>query len=538
VGADDAERPVLNGYNAERGAVGILVAGCLVMLLGVAAVAIDLGAVYIEDRQDQTAADLAAIAGVLEYAGPATPGGTRDQVLSFVEQNLTATFGAAEWQAIWTACTDVDRPASFAPMPVPAGWPGGSLECISGSADEVRVRIPDQLVESFFGRVIGIDEIATTAVAQARTQFRSAGGVRPFGILNGLAVGQICLTTSPSGQAQPPCDGPDSGNFGTLNSQTWGSPYSTNTVTDCGTPGNDELMTNIALGVDHLIGLAPTFPGSGGAYASYPAASTRLDDCTISGGQAVPSDSSPSSGPVNTMRADTGFSQFNATQSALVTGQDGFPNATGGATPLLQQGPTPSRVDVVERIGGTVHTYDVDNTPLWWYLPTTLPAGIPLTCNRGTVSGAPDQSAAMASCLADYEASGASTPLFSASLGANPRFAWVPQFHFTTWGSGSHWQPIREYRMIYIDTIWFNCNGKYDPNKNDEACGQSGKGMVYDPNGEPSRAELKVGNGNNMKQLRLDQISAFLLPNGAVPEEIAANFPGNRRGPFEVVLTR
>lgn len=539
-------------HNSERGATAIMVAASLVLMLGIAAFAVDLGALFNEDRQDQTAADLAAVAGAIAYLGPDQAGGARDAVLTFVRDNLTTTYTNAEWRTMWESCTDPGRPANFNPVPAPPGWTAGTLACISGSTDELRVRVPDQIVDTSFAGVVGVGSLPARAVAQAAVEFRSGGGVRPFGILDGLPVGSTCLTTAPSGLAAPPCDGPASGNFGTLNSQTWGAEMVSNGATitstvDCGVPGNPELAQNIALGVDHLIGIAPTFAGSGGPYGAFPAATTRLDDCTVSGGQAVASDNTPAVGPVNTMRADTGFNLFQATKAGLIAGVAAdFPNASPAPAPLLQQiagaGSLHDRT-LRERISGNQYNYQVDDTPLWMHLrpwANLNTEGIPAACNRGTISAAPDPSVATTACLLAYQTGIAANPgwgpLFADTVADNPRFGWVPQFHFTTWGSGNHWQPIKTYRMIYLDTIWFNCNGKYDPNKNDEACTGT-KGLVWQPSGSDT-SDLKVGNGNNMRELRLDQISAFLLPNAAVSAEVASRFPGSLNGPFDIVLTR
>lgn len=539
-------------HTSERGAAALMVAASLVLMLGIAAFAVDLGAVFNEDRQDQTAADLAAVAGAIAFVGTDPAGGARDAVLTFVRDNLTTTYSNADWQAMWESCTDPDRPTGFNPVPRPAGWSAGTIACISGSTDELRVRVPDQIVDTNFAGVVGVGSLPARAVAQAAVEFRSGGGVRPFGILDGLPVGSTCLTTSPSGLAAPPCDGPDSGNFGTLNSQTWGAEMENNgstiaTVMDCGVPGNEELGQNIAVGVDHLIGIAPSFAGSGGPYGAFPAATTRLDDCTVSGGLAVASDTSPPVGPVNTMRADTGFNLFQATKIGMISGLAAdFPNASPAPTPLLRQtalSGSLSQLDLSERIGGTTYTYRVDNTPMWRHLlpwAQLTARGVPGSCNSANIQGAANKTVATDLCLTEFEAAvaaGTATgPLFADTIAQNPRFGWVPQFHFTTWGSGNHWQPVKTYRMIYLDTIWFNCNGKYDPSKNDEAC-DGAKGLVFEP-GPHNPAQLQVGNGNNMRELRLDQISAYLLPLAAVSDEVASQFPGTLRGPFDIVLTR
>ena len=532
----------------ERGATAILVAVSLLLLVGIAALAVDLGAGWNNRRQNQTSADLAALAGAIESVGATAEASARDAVFKYVEGNLDATYAASEWQAMWSQCTDPDKPAGFNSVTAPAGWSVAYVDCISGSTEEIRVRIPDQLLSTNFGRVLGVMQLRSSATAHAGVKFRSEGSVRPFGVLNGLASGSTCLTSSPSGLAAPPCDGPDSGNFGTLNSQTWGPPWNKNTIIDCGLPGNPELATNIANGVDHMIGRAPTFPGSGGPHSAFPAGTTRLDECDSSSGTALAADNSPRIGMVNTMRADTGFNLFQATMAGLINGQDAdFPNADPAPAPLLQQTvsgfPT---VDLRERISGNQYQYTLDNTPLWYHLRDmadivnegSLVSTDPLysLCDANAISKAGDPSTAMDACLKAYDAEGATFVLFEDTLDDGPRFGYAPEFHFTTWGSGNHWQPIKSYRMIYLDTFWFNCNGSYDPLKNDAPCDGSG-GLVFAPTGS-NGSSLQVGNGASLKQLRLDQISAFLIPANAISESVADSYPGKIRGPFDISLTR
>jgi hypothetical protein len=140
------------------------------------------------------------------------------------------------------------QPVALSATMISNGWtgfPGNAIQCISADADEIRVKLPDQLVDTTFGGVLGASEIATTAVAHARVRFSIDGGARPFGVLASATTGSLCLTTR-SGSF-PPCDGPDSGNFGTLNSQQWGDG-DVGTTTDCGLAGSPELAVNVALG--------------------------------------------------------------------------------------------------------------------------------------------------------------------------------------------------------------------------------------------------------------------------------------------------
>ena len=53
-------------FGRERGASALLVALSMLMLLGFAALAVDIGAGFNERRQDQNAADAAVLGGALE----------------------------------------------------------------------------------------------------------------------------------------------------------------------------------------------------------------------------------------------------------------------------------------------------------------------------------------------------------------------------------------------------------------------------------------------------------------------------------------
>jgi hypothetical protein len=538
---------------SERGASAIIVASALLLLLGVAAVAIDLGAGYNERRQDQTAVDLGAVSGALALVSPGSSDTVTNAVLTIVEENLDTSFSAAAWEAAWSACTD---PGAYNPLPAPAAWSAATLPCISANTDTIRVRVPDQVIDTAFAGVIGSQELRTSAVAEAKYQFTGPGKPKPFGLLNGLPAGETCLTQPATGQAMDACAGNSSGNFGMMLTDTWA--LGGNTVVDCGTPGEDEVQLAVAIGMDHPIGTvaASLIPGSGGAYQSPPAADTRLDDCTPSGGIGVPSDNSPNYGPVNTMQASTGNNFAKAVEIGLITGEPAdFGNATNPASvqPLLQQitgaGVVSTR-EIQQKQGSTNLSYIVDNTPLWEHLRDWSDiqsghsgAGMGAVCKKSDIASAPIASDAMSACLLAYEVAvtgGANIgDLFKDSIAENPRFGWAPQFHHTTWGSGSHWQPIKEFRPIYINRVWFNCNGKYGGALPDsDACNDKGKGLIFEPEGTADESLLKVGSGGSVKALRMDQVTGFLLPKGALPDELEKAFPGGVTAPIEVLISR
>ncbi|HVR33279.1 MAG TPA: Tad domain-containing protein, partial [Acidimicrobiia bacterium] len=475
--------------NRERGATALLVASSLLLLVGFAAVAIDLSAGFNERRQGQTAADLGVLAGAIEFVNVDTED-TLYQILNITRENLRAEYGNTalpddtQWIALWRGCTDT-RPPGFNPWPLSAsmqgngwtGFTGNAMQCISASTDEIRVKLPDQLVGTTFGGVLGANEISTSALAHAKVKFTIDGGARPFAVLAGASTGSLCLTTR-SGSF-PPCDGPDSGNFGTLNSQQWGNDE-LGTTTDCGLPGNDELAVNVALGTDHLIGLVEPWyvtPPSFDAGDSFPADLVRLDDCEVlADGTVTSSDDTPAVGPTTALRADTGFNQFQATKAGLVSDAGWtWQNVVSAPEPLLQQvsgsGVFSTR-PLREKISGTTYENPLDNTPLWEHLRSNgaLPPGLVPVCGKTAITGAPDRIAAMNLCLTTWETAKALDPdlphLFEDTIWESPRFMFVPQFHSTTWGSGNHWQPILGFRVVYLDTMWFNCNGNFNNTKN------------------------------------------------------------------------
>jgi hypothetical protein len=109
-------------------------------------------------------------------------------------------------------------------------------------------------------------------------------------------------------------------------------------------------------------------------------------------------------------------------------------------------------------------------------------------------------------------------------------------FQFSTWGSGNGWQPIHSFAALYIDGIWFNCNGNGTGNLTDDCGGK--KGLEFYA-GELIDGDTYTGkNGGGALNLRLDQLTAITIPVNALPASLAETFPGNTRGPFTTGLIR
>ncbi len=323
---------------SERGATAILTAAALLLIVGIAAITIDISAAQNERRGDQATADTAALAGIIQTLATQSGQGITSSVLDIARQNLDETYTNAEWQLLWSTCTDPTKNAGgfrYNSLPTPAGWSVPNLDCISLDARGfLRVRVPDQLTDTSFGQALGVNEIATSAVAVARINDRLSGGILPFGLPSTVSGGDhACLTSASGGNSQPPCDGPSAGNFGTLKGRRYGDLDLTIPENCNASPLGQTLAINIAAGYDH-----PVFPWNA-------TDGTVEDRCY--------------NFPVNTLNTDTGFPNAGAAEG-LATGP--LPYAL---TPRLQQGSNPKR---------TVTTYNLDNRPLWFYLNGNGPA--------------------------------------------------------------------------------------------------------------------------------------------------------------------
>lgn len=101
----------------EKGATAIMVAMTMVLLLGVAAVALDLAAGWNERRQDQIASDLAAVSGALSSGDEDA---MVDEAMATARANLDTQYSNGDWNALWTSCVDSERFPGSLRSPIPA----------------------------------------------------------------------------------------------------------------------------------------------------------------------------------------------------------------------------------------------------------------------------------------------------------------------------------------------------------------------------------------------------------------------------------
>ena len=492
----------VNRISEERGASAILIAFTLLLLLGMAALAVDMGFGLSERRNDVTAADVGVMAGAVDSL--ASNAVVRDQILSFTRQNLPTAYSDAQWQTLWQGCTDSELATlnasghNFIPVAPPAGWTVSSPWCISiDPAGFVRVSLPGQVVDTTFGRVLGMNQLQTKADAIARWASRSGGGILPFGLLAIAGDGtHVCLRDASGGHAEEPCDGPDAGNFGALESPLYGN-VALGTSQNCtGSPKKDVLAINIALGLDHRV-----VPDADGLVSN-----ELQDTCGVINGGDTP----------DTLNTFQGLS--NGTQEGIATGP-----VPGGFTPRLQQGSNPKR---------SVYGFNLDDRPLWYYLDGTLATpAIPASCVKSTFDnvtqplfdwdgdGTLDLAESfqhMSRCLTDYVAAGGTTIMFLDTVGDSPRFSYVPQFWESTFPSGNGWRHILRFKSTWLQTTWWKKGGTVTP---------------FSP-GEPG---VFVVGGN----WALIQLSGIVIPDPSLPFDLRGTpGPGGGLNPFIPELYR
>lgn len=371
----------------ERGMVTVLLALMLVVMLGLSALVVDLGIGRVGRRNSQNGVDAAAAASAYELSkGDRTslPPSATTVAHQYGDENL----GTLDWGS----CTD-------------SGSLDGTGTCVSFQGLlHVRVRVPTRTIQTLFGSILGVSQLQTSAVAEAILGGGN-GGVLPFGLANPTPQTTVCLKTDPTKTS--PCDGPNAGNFGFLDSPRYGS--------GCNGQVNSVLAANIDQGIDHQ--LTVWTPGD-----------PQRDD-----GSAC---SDPSLRPADTMDTKTG-NVAQALDDGLVNGGDGRLTRAPLSPTTVYSGNGPN----------------LDGKPLWQFM-TSSDASWPATCRVSITT-----STQMAQCLADFGTSGSTVPLFDSSLGTSLRFGFTPEligYDTANGGSGSY--PIYAFDPVFLEAVYFGCN--------------------------------------------------------------------------------
>lgn len=189
----------------ERGAVAVMFTLLLVVVLGVAALVIDLGNARQLRRVAQASADASALAGgeAIESGMNASTGSVPwDTVVTQVKNYAKANENVAP--SAWIGCTD---PSALAYRPDSANanqcisattssFPAPSAATVGDNPISLRVKLPSTSVKSFFAPVLGTRSLTVGATATVKVVFTVKASVSTT-----LAAGGPCALCilSPSG---------------------------------------------------------------------------------------------------------------------------------------------------------------------------------------------------------------------------------------------------------------------------------------------------------------------------------------------------
>lgn len=461
--------------------VVVFTALLLVVLMIFAALALDLGSLYSARRNDQNAADSAALGGAIILTG------TNAQIVLQVKDITHKTLGRTLTDAQWNSCGSiVDGDQVDTPMS------GANCITTNGARTQLQVRLPTQVLNSVFGRAAGVNSFDHTAFAIAGVRSAGFGSVLPFGMpAGGSGDGYSCIKSGSGGTSVEPC-GSTTGNFGYVDfSQFGNSDSGFNTPLDCGN-GQQRQRTanNMAVGVDHDLS----------RFGQAPHGVVEVVDLTAC-------EQSPQTPQPNAMDTQTGNTVSQALSPGIAFGTgftDGGPGRLARSSPLLFGG-----AGATKNVAGTL----LDNNPLWEFIPSSFPAGasVPSSCQKSvftdvlggnlnnlpgnvktllTPKGAPERMRLLLQrCFTHYSgaawtangniggggdpsscpAAGCTDPVFTRNSSTadapdlpdiqyTPRFGYVPQLT-SGFPGGNQTVRIGSFRAIFFQRLLGSCSG-------------------------------------------------------------------------------
>lgn len=511
---------MLSNISGDKGAVAILVALSLLLLLGFAAIAVDSGLALDERRQEQGGVDAGTLsAGIGAQYSPTQPGcgaGTNIQqaacngavvAIEIINKNADTPYPISAFDNP-ALCANAVFPVEFRTggsnsgvlsQIVDAGTPR-TLECIrwNENLSKVRVILPVTAVNTTFGRLLGRNTIDVNALAEAGTSLKRPGQLIPYVVgPTGAGANLGCLLEPTGGQPDhrpPECRGPNSGNFGYMLPYLYGDPI-LGTPIECEPlavpPNQSTVAATFAKGADHIYALNISVPGTANDDANCPNKNQLIDEVDVrTGSVALPTEI----GALGTIHGTEGRLRC----------KNGGSAEPSWVTPTW----TSSACDDVNN----QHDETTDSTPLFDFINpgATIESGG--TCNAGI-----NDRIGMQSCLAAWRAFGTHNGrLFTNALATSPRFAWIPRLNTDPDTGGSGFYTIEEFLPVYIQTLYLSCN-------------PGGCDVAHDPGETPIPACAGFGQSCGWPSTgnkNLDAMSAFILRPDMLPFPLD-QFPGS-----------
>lgn len=465
-------------YSREKGATAMIVALCLILLMGMAAIAVDFGAATNERRQDQSAADVGSLAAA-QFAKLTTGVGA---CAGFTGEELARCNGAQVAMAVVNATLDSpgaaawNLPAECVGMPM--GYTASPItQCVAFNQNLQRawVRVPDIEVPTAFGRVLGVATINTSADAIAITSLARPNNLLPF-LTPAISGGgnYECLKTSGNPDWGVCQDTPSTGNFGSADYFIYGNELDGSTER-CSGDTNGRLVYNIARGVDHPLSTHPSGTGSG---------IHETSSCPIFSAEPNMLTGQPGVGS----NLDVGLTQGGTANS--VAPYDGRIEDAGGVTVRNAGGGNPATV--------------LDDTPLWDFLAPGECPGV-------------DTPSEMEACINSAKAS--NRIIFTEAIGEAKRFGFTAlmwESNFLTPGSDYH---VESFLPVYLDTTYYQCNN-------------SGCTVLHTPGvansgacpGTPQQISCGLPGGH---MINLHAVTSYVLAPEILPESVRTPYPGS-----------
>lgn len=455
----------------EGGAVLILFALVIIVLFGFTVLAVDAAHAFVERRNSQNAADVAAVgAAVQAIYNTGTDTQIADEIIAEAQRLVQTNISTSNW----ASCNDADA--------LPFTWAsvrGGPTNCISWTEGfrRVRVRVPTRQIDTFFAAIIGVDSVPVAAAAEVEGLAEGLGGVLPFGVLSDAGDGSLLCLKTQNGQNKVPdaCDPAVSGNFGYLDFTVFGGVIAGADQNCIGQPVN-RLTENIAHGIDHELGVGPADETGPGVILDDAKCSNPL----LGGGS-----------PVNGTEAKTGTS---------FTGviYPGFIGGTSNPSPSF-----PGRLTVTSGATFNWNGYAVDDVPLWdFLLPAKRAQCEPLmeevaaTPRWGDIDTI-DTEEEIISCIAYHYSLSTTDDIFQ-DLKTSPRFGSVPRLHKPWPPGGSEDRTFAGFVTIYVNAIF--------------------GGNCTQPDGTCSTWFEPGGTKRNTTGTQMTGVTAIAIPDGLVPQ--------------------